>query len=140
MRAVNSSRPLNIAVADDDPVMRDYFRRMLTHFGHDVVGVAADGAELVRLCHDQSPDLVITDISMPEKDGLDAVREICRENEITAIVVSAHDESQYTERSKREHVLGYLVKPIKKEDLQLALERVQSHSGGIRQGQSGNIS
>ncbi len=56
------SEPLRIAVADDEPDMRDYFARILPRLGHQVVAQAHDGRELVEQCRAAQPDLVITDI------------------------------------------------------------------------------
>lgn len=112
---------LKIVVADDEPDMREYFCKVLNHLGHDVVAVAANGAELVARCRDTPPDLIITDIAMPELDGLDALREICRERPVPAIVVSAHHDDDFLERAQREQILAYLVKPIKRVDLPPAI-------------------
>ena len=65
---------LRISVADDEPDMREYYQRMLTHLGHHVVSCSTNGRELVDECLRQLPDLVITDIKMPEMDGLDRGR------------------------------------------------------------------
>ena len=67
-------RGMRIAVADDEPDVRDYFRRMLPRLGHDVVGGAANGRELVELCREHKPDLIIADVRMPEMDGDVAMR------------------------------------------------------------------
>ncbi len=121
---METNNPLKIAVAEDEPDMRDFFRRVLMHLGHNVVAVAENGAELVRLCREQTPDLIITDIVMPEMDGLEALQEICRDRPIPAIIVSAHNDSEYIERAKHKQVLAYMVKPIKKDDLEPAISLV----------------
>ena len=56
------TRVLRIVVADDEPVMRDYFQRMLPWLGYEVVAAAANGRELVELCHEKKPDLIIADV------------------------------------------------------------------------------
>ena len=71
-RGTAMSRALRIAVADDEPDMRDYFRTILPRLGHEVVAVAETGRELVEQCRATRPDLVITDIKMPDMDGIDA--------------------------------------------------------------------
>ena len=68
--------PLRIAVADDEPDMREYFERILPRLGHEVVAVAATGTELVEQCRRERPDLVITDIKMPDMDGRDLFAEL----------------------------------------------------------------
>ena len=67
------TRTLRIAVADDEPDVRDYFQRMLPRLGHEVVAVASTGRELVELCREHHPDLIIADIRMPEMDGDEAL-------------------------------------------------------------------
>jgi response regulator NasT len=112
---------LRIAVADDEPRMRDYYRDILPLLGHRVTFAAQDGRELVDCCRDARPDLIITDIKMPDMDGIDAVREICQGEPIPVILVSAYHEPDLFERAKVEHILAYLVKPIKQADLEAAI-------------------
>ncbi|HUG93162.1 MAG TPA: response regulator [Planctomycetaceae bacterium] len=112
---------LRIAVADDEPDMRDFFVKVLRHLGHEVVAVAANGAELVRMSRETKPDLIITDIAMPELDGLEAVRQVCREQPLPVILVSAHHEDELIQRALHEQVLAYLIKPITRDQLQPAI-------------------
>ena len=111
------SEPLRIAVADDEPDMRDYFRKILPRLGHQVVGAAKSGRELTELCLALHPDLVITDIKMPDMDGIDAATLIYQEWPVPVILVSAYHDTKLIERAEADHILGYLVKPIKQADL-----------------------
>ena len=115
------SNSLRIAVADDEPDMRDYFKKSLLRLGHQVVVVAADGRELVEQCRALRPDLVITDIKMPALDGIDAATELYREAPIPVILVSAFHEPELITRAECDHILAYLVKPIKQADLAPAI-------------------
>lgn len=108
---------LRIVVADDEADMRDYFRKSLPRLGHQVVGVAQNGRELIEQCRVLAPDLVITDIRMPDLDGIDAAVEIYRERPVPVILVSAFHEPELIARAEADHILGYLVKPIKQADL-----------------------
>jgi response regulator NasT len=110
-------RSLRIAVADDERDMRDFFREFLPPLGHTVVGTAATGTELVALCRAEKPDMVITDIKMPDMDGIDAAAAVCRDTPVPVILVSAFHERELLARAEAEHVLAYLVKPIKAADL-----------------------
>lgn len=112
---------LRIAVADDEPDMRDYFQRILPVLGHQVVCVAGTGKELVRLCNETQPELVISDIKMPDMDGIDAAVEIYRNHAIPVILVSAYHDADLIERASSDHILAYLVKPIKQADLEPAI-------------------
>jgi response regulator NasT len=137
------TRPLHIAVADDEPDMRDYFQKSLPRLGHKVVAVAKNGRELVEQCRTCHPDLVITDIKMPDMDGIEAAIEIYRERPVPVILVSAYHDAALIERAEADHILGYLVKPIKQADLEpvigLAVRRfeqfqeLRKEAGDLRQ-------
>jgi len=114
-------RPLKIAVADDEPDMRDYFATVLPRMGHEVVAVARNGRELIERSAATNPDLLILDIKMPEIDGLQAAARISEQEPVPAIVVSAYHDPELVERATADHVLAYLVKPIKQADLEAAI-------------------
>jgi len=120
---------LRIAIADDEPDMRDYFRKILPRLGHQVVVIAETGRELLEQCRKVSPDLVITDIKMPDMDGIDAAVAIYEEFPIPVILVSAYHDTALIARAEADHILGYLVKPIKQSDLEptiaLAMKRFE---------------
>jgi response regulator NasT len=115
------SAPLRIAVADDEADMRDWFERILPTLGHQVVSVAENGAELVEHCRSLKPDLVITDIKMPDMDGIDASQAICADRPVPVILVSAYHDPELIRRAEADHVLAYLVKPIGKAALEPAI-------------------
>ena len=112
---------LNIAVADDELEMRDYFRETLMVLGHELVGAAENGTELVKLCQETSPDLVITDIKMPDMDGIEAARRITKSHAIPVILVSAYHDQELIERAEQTTILSYLVKPITQGSLSAAI-------------------
>lgn len=112
---------LRIVVADDEPDMREFYQSMLTNQGHKVEGLAENGQELIDLTEKHSPDLIITDIRMPEVDGLAAVRQITQHRPVAAIVVSAYHDDDYIERAKQDCILAYLVKPVRAVDLEPAI-------------------
>ncbi|MBS0266065.1 MAG: response regulator [Planctomycetes bacterium] len=115
------SHNLRIAVADDEPDMREYFQRILPTLGHSVVSAAKTGKELVADCLSHHPDLVISDVKMPEMDGIDAASEIYRQNPVPVILVSAYHDPELIARAEADHVMAYLVKPIKNADLEPAI-------------------
>jgi two-component system, response regulator PdtaR len=116
---VNQS--LRIAIADDEADMRDYFQKILPGQGHVVVSAARTGNELVEHCRLHKPDLVITDVKMPDMDGIDAAVELYRDAPIPVILVSAYHDPELIARAEADHILAYLVKPIKQADLEPAI-------------------
>ncbi len=113
---------LRISVADDEPDMREFYQRMLTHLGHRVVSCSANGRELVDECLRQLPDLVITDIKMPELDGLHAAEEIGQKFPVPVILVSAYHSPDMVEQANESCVQAFLTKPIKLADLAPTIE------------------
>jgi response regulator NasT len=112
---------LRIVVADDEPDMRDYFRKILPRLGHTVVAVAQNGHELIEQCRTHRPDLIVTDIKMPDMDGIDAAAAVYEEQPVAIILVSAYHDAELIRRAEADHVMGYLVKPIKQSDLEPAI-------------------
>jgi response regulator NasT len=115
------TKPLRIAVADDELDMREYLQRFLPRLGHEVVAAVDNGRRLVEACHDLAPDLVITDIKMPELDGIEAATSIFRHRPTPVILVSAFHDPELIARAEQDHVMAYLVKPVKLADLETAI-------------------
>lgn len=126
------SRSLRIAIADDEPDMRDFLADVLPDLGHRVVAVAATGAELVDQARIAAPDLIISDIKMPDMDGLEAVAAINTAAPIPAILISAHHEPELIARAGEQQVLAYLVKPIRQPHLEAAIAIAMSRHEEIQ--------
>jgi CheY-like chemotaxis protein len=113
-------RPLKIAVADDEYDIRDYLQRELTRLGHQVLP-AEDGEQLVQVCREGNPDLVITDRRMPKLDGLTAAAEINRERPTPVILVSGTPDDSLA-RARNGFLVACLGKPVNLPQLQAAIE------------------
>jgi response regulator NasT len=112
---------LRIAIAEDEAFMQKYLEETLTLLGHQVLCLVGTGRELVQRCRALRPDMVITDINLPEMDGLDAAREIYAQEPVPIIIVTAYHDLELIERAEKNHILAYLVKPIKQQDLEPAI-------------------
>lgn len=104
-----------VVVADDDVLLREGVAGLLERSGFEVTGQAGDATELLRVVHDQEPDLVIVDIRMPpnqETEGLEAARIIRRElPEVGILVLSAHAEvAEAMELLATGRGIGYVLK------------------------------
>lgn len=135
------TQPLRIAVADDEPLMRRWYENTLTKLGHQVVVSASNGEEVVQQCRREKPDLLISDIEMPNMDGLAAAEKIREDVPIPIILVSAHHDPQFVDRALQSHVLAFLVKPIKQPDLETAITLVMRrfHEFRVLEQQADNL-
>ena len=113
--------PLRVAVADDERDMREFLQEALPRLGHEVVAVAETGTQLIERCREVRPDLIITDIMMPDMDGIRAVQEVNREAPAPVILVSAHHDAELIVRAGTDHVMAYLLKPVREADLSTAI-------------------
>jgi response regulator NasT len=118
---MNQDQPLRIAVADDEPDMLLFLREILPPLGHQVVAEAATGRELVERCRGPRPDLVITDIKMPDMDGIQAAAEFNRDRRVPVILVTAHHDAEMLAWAGADYIMAYLAKPVKPVDLQAAI-------------------
>jgi DNA-binding NarL/FixJ family response regulator len=79
--------PIRLLIVDDEPLFVEMVQAMLgAEQGIEIIGTAADGEEGVRLAAELDPDVIVMDISMPVKNGIDATREI-RENDPDACIL-----------------------------------------------------
>jgi len=124
-------KSLRISIADDELDMRDYLARMLPRLGHEVVSAAENGRQLVTDFLRFSPDLVITDVRMPELDGFSAIQEIRRGRPVPVIVISADQNATLTSLMQAGPT-HFLTKPINLHSLEDAISEVTNENGATR--------
>lgn len=113
---------LKIVVVEDDVAIRQFLTETLEQqLGHQVVGEAATGTEMVRKVLELEPDVVVFDIHLPHMTGLDALRQIYQERIVAAVAITADRDQELVRRALEEHVLAYLVKPVEAHQLGPAL-------------------
>ena len=95
---------------------------MLKEEGYEVVGQASDGQEAVELAESLKPDLVIMDVKMPRRDGIDAASEIASKRIAAIVVLTAFSQRELVERAREAGAMAYLVKPFSATDLVPAIE------------------
>ena len=121
---------IRILVADDHPMLREGLVAVLsTQPDFDIVGEAANGAEVVRLAEALRPDVILLDLEMPDVDGvaaLEGLRDAV--SAARAIVFTAYDTDERILRSLRAGARGYLLKGASRQEIFDAVRTV--HAGG----------
>jgi CheY-like chemotaxis protein len=117
-----------VLLVDDDALSRFGVRDFLEQRGFEV-REAATGREALALFEQTRSGVVITDLVMPEMDGIELTRAIRERGEAKVIWCTAHDRDAFREEARRLGVDGYLVKPL---DLELLLEAIASPRGAMR--------
>ncbi|MGH2460157.1 MAG: response regulator transcription factor [Chloroflexota bacterium] len=118
---------IRLVLADDHTVTREGTRRLLEGEGDlEIIGEAADGDEAVRLVRQLRPDLLVLDVSMPGRDGLDVARELRAAFPETKILILTGygDNGQYARALLRLGVHGYLSKTVRARELIGAIQTI----------------
>ncbi len=99
---------IRILIVDDQELAREGYRRILeTEPGLEIVTVASDGAEAVRLAQDHCPDVILMDIRMPGLNGIDAARQIRQHcSEVGIVLLSFYDDPRYVRAFFKEGATG----------------------------------
>ncbi|PTR32397.1 response regulator receiver and ANTAR domain protein [Rhodococcus sp. OK519] len=119
-------RPRRVVVAEDEALIRLDLVEMLREEGYDVVGEAGDGQRAVELAEELRPDLVIMDVKMPRRDGIDAASEIAAKRIAPVVILTAFSQRELVERARDAGAMAYIVKPFSKSDLVPAVELAAS--------------
>lgn len=127
---------IHVILADDHPLVRTGIRSILNTLPEvNVVAEAGSGNELLELLTSVRPDMVITDISMPGMDGLEALREIrLRHPEVRVIVLSMHDEPDVVRQAVAAGAAAYLRKDAGEFELASAIHSVMENGSYISAG------
>ena len=118
-----------IIIADDEALIRQDLREMLTNLGYLVIGDVGDGRSAVNLARELKPDLVIMDIRMPDMDGIEAARLLTEEGIAPVLLLSAYSQRDLVERAAEAGVSGYVIKPFDESNLLPAIEVVLARFG-----------
>jgi DNA-binding NarL/FixJ family response regulator len=120
--------PIKILLADDHAVMRTGLRLVLERQADfEVVGEASDGREAVAMAQKLGPDVLVTDIGMPNLNGIEAARQLAAAApQIAVVVLSMHSDEAYVLRALKAGAKAYLLKESAESDLIAAIRAVSS--------------
>jgi DNA-binding NarL/FixJ family response regulator len=117
---------IRVVIADDHQILREGLKQLLLAAGDlEVVGEAADGYEVLQRVRDLAFDVLLLDMSMPGKSGVELIKQVKSEKpKLRILVLSMHEEHQYAVRAIRAGASGYLTKESAAVQLTAALRKV----------------
>jgi DNA-binding NarL/FixJ family response regulator len=117
---------IRVLIADDHALLRAGLRSLCDQLeGVEVVGDAADGRQALEMVATLSPEILMTDISMPELNGLELTTRVAREFPRTkSIILSMHTEPEYAAEALGAGAVGYLIKDSGTSEIELAIRAV----------------
>ena len=120
-----------IAIVDDHTMMREGWRLFIeTAPDLAFAWMAGDAAEAVRKMDEDTPDVLVVDISLPDRSGLELIKDLRQlRPKLPMIAISMHDEKLYAQRALKAGARGYIMKSAPQKELEQALHRVAA--GGI---------
>lgn len=115
-----------IVIADDHAIVREGLKRIVADSpGLQVVGEAADGGQVLDRVRAESFDVLVLDLSMPGRSGMDLIRQVKSERPgLRILVLSMHQETQYAVRAIRAGASGYLTKESAPAELEAAIRKI----------------
>lgn len=130
-----------ILICDDESGLRAVLKRYALFEGHEVVE-AADGMEAVAICKEQSFDILIMDIMMPELDGFSAVKEIRKTSDTPVLMLSARGEEYDKILGFEVGIDDYVVKPFSSKEIMMrvsAILRRTKKDAGTQESDEGHV-
>lgn len=123
-----------VMIADDHSLIREGIKQLLEFDGNiEVVSEAANGIECLDKLEDSVPDILLLDINMPEKNGLEVLDEIKKkEYDIKVLILTVHNELEYLLKAVDIGVDGYILKDSRSDELKRAIHSVLSGENYIQ--------
>jgi len=128
---MDDARDMRVLIAEDDYLVSKMVRGLLEEIGHPVVGVASNGVEAIRLTEELRPDVVVMDIKMPDKDGIEATEHILERCPTPVVILTAYETPELVERATAAGVGAYLVKPVSAQELKRAITVAVARFGDL---------
>lgn len=116
---------MRLLIIDDEMWSREVVKKLIHFKEHEIemIKEADNGLDGLRMIEEFRPDIVITDMKMPGIDGLELLRKLVKFPKIKTIVMSGFDDYEYLRQAIVSKAVEYLLKPIKEEDINAAIER-----------------
>jgi len=113
---------MRVLIVDDESLIRMDLRDIIESCGHEVVAEGTNGVEALAFCKKHKPDIILMDVKMPELDGIEAARQIGFHHEAPVVLLTSYSQQDLIDKARDSGVYGYLIKPVREEQLVPTLE------------------
>ena len=113
---------MRVLIVEDESLIRMDLRDIIESCGHEVVAEGTNGVEALELCKKHKPDIILMDVKMPELDGIEAARQIGFHHEAPVVLLTSYSQQDLIDKARDSGVYGYLIKPVREEQLVPTLE------------------
>ena len=138
---MTTTEAIKVVLVDDHDLLRRGMKTMLETQGDiEVIGEASDGAQAVKTVEATEPDVVLIDVVMPHKDGIEATREIKSAfPNIGVVVLSGHDEERFVFDALKAGASGYLLKNADLDEVVATVRSVAKGEGKLDAGLASQV-
>ena len=125
---------IKVMIADDHVLMREGVKQLLEYDGSiKVISEAADGVECLKILETVTPDILLLDINMPNKNGIEVLEDIKNKNiDIKILILTVHNEIEYLLRAVDIGVDGYILKDSESAELKKAINYIYNGENYIQ--------
>ena len=128
---------MRILIAEDNNITMMSLILTCENLGHEVAETASDGAEAVRKALECRPDVMLLDIHMPGKSGLDVLREVSAQRKIPCIFITAYSDEELLNEASKLGAAGYITKPFSesqlKAQIRIGLQQLENYENASQE-------
>ncbi len=137
---MSQQEDVKVLLVDDHDLLRRGIKTMLESEGVAVVGEASDGTKVLGMVEELMPDVVLIDVVMPNKDGIEATREIKDSfPNVGVVVLSGHDDQQFVFDALKAGASGYLLKTAELDEVVTTVRSVAAGEGRLDPGLASQV-
>ena len=125
---------LNIIIVEDEPLSAMFIERVVIQMGHKVVGIYEDSDNAFLAIKQNKPDIIFMDINIyGSLDGIDLTKNLALGSETEVLYISSYSDSEIIDKALLTNPSNYLIKPIKEEELKIALTLIKKRRNTLTQ-------
>ena len=116
--------PKSILIAEDDMIISMVLERKVRKMNHNVAKTVTTGDEAIKAVEKLAPELILMDVQLGDEiDGIEAMNRIRKTSDVPVIYISGNTDIRNLKRAKQTRYIEYMVKPIRMEDLEWAINK-----------------